>query len=74
MRPQAVRRSARACGPRYTTDDVREIPIVDPEQRQVRWLALGGNGRCEPIQSSRLIALEPAEPQAAIHWPAAAQS
>ncbi len=60
--------------PFYAAHDVQEILIVDPEQQQVHWLALDGDGRCEPIQSSRLIALGLAELQTAIHWPAAAQS
>jgi Uma2 family endonuclease len=60
--------------PFYAAHEVDEILIVDPEQQQVHWLALAGDGRYEPIQSSRLIALGQAELQAAIHWPAGAQS
>lgn len=45
---------------------MQETRILDPDACKVHWLALAGNGRYEPTQSSRLIALGQAELQAAI--------
>lgn len=54
--------------PFYAAHHVEEILVVDPDAREVHWLALI-NGRYEPIERSQLIALGPAELARRIDWP-----
>lgn len=52
----------------YAAHHVDEILIVDPDTRQVHWLALTAN-RYEPVERSALIELGPAELAQRIDWP-----
>ncbi len=54
--------------PFYAAHHVDEILIVDPNTRQVHWLALTA-GRYEPIKRSALIELGPAELARQLDWP-----
>jgi Uma2 family endonuclease len=54
--------------PFYAAHEVQEILIVDPDARQVRWLALA-DGDYKPIEQSRLIELGPAQLAKLISWP-----
>jgi Uma2 family endonuclease len=54
--------------PFYAEHHVDEILLVDPEERQVTWLALR-DGEYEPVQRSGLIDLGPAELAAQLDWP-----
>lgn len=54
--------------PFYADHGVRELLIVDPQERAVHWLALHGD-RYEPIERSALIDLGAAELAGAIAWP-----
>jgi Uma2 family endonuclease len=54
--------------PFYAEHRVEEVLIVDPEKRTVDWLSLSGEGY-EPVQTSGLIELEPAELARRIDWP-----
>ena len=53
----------------YAAHDVGELLIVDPQERSVQWLALQTGGEYQPIESSALIALGPAELAERIDWP-----
>lgn len=55
--------------PFYAAHNVNELLIVDPQQREVHWLALGSDGTYEPVQHSQLIDLSAAGLAAAIDWP-----
>jgi Uma2 family endonuclease len=55
--------------PFYAERGVDEVLIVDPRKRQVEWLALGPDGRYEPITRSRLIEAGPAELAGRLDWP-----
>lgn len=52
----------------YAKHDVDELLIVDPQERQVHWLALGEGGY-RSIERSALIELGPDELAAQIDWP-----
>ncbi len=54
--------------PFYAAHHVDELLILDPNTRQVHWLALTAN-RYEPIEHSNLIDLGPAELAQRIDWP-----
>jgi Uma2 family endonuclease len=54
--------------PFYAAHHVDEILIVDPDTRQVHWLALTAE-RYEPIERSALIELGPVELGRRIDWP-----
>lgn len=54
--------------PFYAAHDVEEIVIVNPDARDVRWLALA-EGDYRPIEQSRLIDLGPAQLAKLIRWP-----
>lgn len=54
--------------PFYAAHHVDEILVLDPDVREVHWLALA-NGRYEPIERSKLIELGPAELAQRIDWP-----
>lgn len=56
--------------PFYAAHDVDEVLIVDPQTREVHWLALTG-GNYEPTEHSNLIELGPAELVEQIDWPLA---
>ena len=53
----------------YAAHGVGELLIVDPQTRQVQWLALDASGRYSPIDQSALIALRPDELSERIDWP-----
>jgi len=59
---------SRAKLPFYAARGVDEVLLVDPADRTVTWLALGG-GEYQPVMRSRLIELGPAEVAARIDWP-----
>lgn len=52
----------------YAAHAVRELLIVDPHERTVRWLALS-DGRYEPVERSGLIEMSAAELTRLIDWP-----
>jgi Uma2 family endonuclease len=54
--------------PFYAARGVRELLIVDPRERTVRWLALGEAGY-EPVERSGLIEMGAAELGGLIDWP-----
>jgi Uma2 family endonuclease len=54
--------------PFYAAHHVDEVLIVDPDDRQIHWLALG-DGRYEPIERSALIDLGPTKLASLIDWP-----
>ncbi|MGA7705555.1 MAG: Uma2 family endonuclease [Solirubrobacteraceae bacterium] len=54
--------------PFYAAHHVDEVLIVDPDNRQIHWLALTAD-RYEPIERSALIALGPAELAGRLDWP-----
>lgn len=54
--------------PFYAAHDVSEVLIVDPQAREIHWLALT-EGRYEPVKRSSLIDLGPAELTQRIEWP-----
>lgn len=54
--------------PFYADHGVRELLIVDPRERTVRWLALNG-GRYEPVERSGLIEMSAARLAELIDWP-----
>ena len=53
----------------YAAHGVDELLIVDPQKRTLHWLALQRSGEYQPIDSSTLIALGPAELGELIDWP-----
>jgi Uma2 family endonuclease len=53
--------------PFYAAHDVDEVLIVDPQERSVSWLALGG-GAYRPIERSELIDLGARELAAKLDW------
>jgi Uma2 family endonuclease len=53
----------------YAAHGVEELLIVDPEERTVTWLALGG-GEYSPTKRSGLVDLGPRELAELIDWPA----
>lgn len=55
--------------PFYAAQHVQEILIIDPDAREVHWLALTDEGRYEPIEHSRLIEMGPAALAQRIDWP-----
>ena len=54
--------------PFYAAHHVDEILILDPDTREVHWLALA-DGEYKPIERSALIELGPAELEQRINWP-----
>lgn len=52
----------------YAAHEVDELLIVDPEKKQVHWLALA-DGRYVPVERSGLIELGPDELAKRIEWP-----
>jgi Uma2 family endonuclease len=55
--------------PHYAAHGVKEVVIVDPGTRSVRWLALR-EGEYRPVQRSAVIDLAPDQLAAAVDWPA----
>lgn len=53
----------------YAAHGVDELLIVDPEERRVDWLGLETDGRYQPVERSKLLALGPAELAGRIDWP-----
>lgn len=53
----------------YAARGVDELLIVDPENREVHWLALQAGGEYQPIEQSALVALGPAQLAEQIDWP-----
>jgi Uma2 family endonuclease len=53
----------------YAAHDVGELLIVDPQERQVHWLALQSGGEYQPVERSGLIALGAGELAEQIDWP-----
>ena len=53
----------------YANRGVDEVVIVDPDTHTVHWLARAGDSSYEPVESSAVIELGPAELAAAIDWP-----
>jgi Uma2 family endonuclease len=56
--------------PFYAKHGVEELVIVDPQQRTVKWLALGPDGVYAPVEPSGLTDLSAAELGKSIDWPA----
>lgn len=54
--------------PFYAAHRIDEVLVVDPDTREVHWLALT-DGRYEPCEYSKLIELGPAELTREIDWP-----
>ncbi|MDQ6746251.1 MAG: Uma2 family endonuclease [Actinomycetota bacterium] len=54
--------------PYYAAHHVEEVLIVDPQERQLHWLALEA-GEYRPVERSGLMELAPAELAARIDWP-----
>lgn len=54
--------------PFYAAHRVDEVLVIDPETREVHWLALTDR-RYEPTERSKLIELGPAELARQIDWP-----
>jgi Uma2 family endonuclease len=54
--------------PFYASHEVDEILILDPDERQIHWLALN-EGKYEPIARSRLIDLDADQLARQIRWP-----
>ncbi|MDQ6745774.1 MAG: Uma2 family endonuclease [Actinomycetota bacterium] len=52
----------------YAAHGVQELLIIDPQQRQLHWLALAGEGY-EPVERSGLVDLGSAELAERIDWP-----
>lgn len=55
--------------PYYAAHHVDEVLIVDPQKREVHWLALGDSGEYEPTQRSALVELGSGELAQQIDWP-----
>lgn len=55
--------------PFYAARRVAELLIIDPDQRTVRWLALGAGGSYDDVTGSALIDLTAAALHDAIDWP-----
>ena len=55
--------------PFYAERVVDEVLIVDPREREVKWLGLQPHGRYEPITRSGLIEAGPAELADRLDWP-----
>jgi Uma2 family endonuclease len=53
----------------YAKHTVDELLIVDPQEREVHWLALQPDGQYLAIERSALIELGPAELAELINWP-----
>jgi Uma2 family endonuclease len=53
----------------YAAHSVDELLVVDPQKRDVRWLALQPSREYQPIARSALIALGPDELAERIDWP-----
>jgi Uma2 family endonuclease len=53
----------------YARRGVDELLIVDPQERRVHWLGLGGDGEYRPLEVSGLIELGAAELADRIDWP-----
>ena len=53
----------------YAAHRVDELLIVDPEKRQVDWLALTPGGKYASVERSGLIALGPSELAKQVDWP-----
>jgi Uma2 family endonuclease len=52
----------------YAAHQVDELLIVDPQERQVHWLGMAGEGY-EPLERSTLIDLGPDELATRLSWP-----
>ena len=52
----------------YAAHDVGELLMVDPEKREVHWLALRPGREYQPIERSALVALGPVELAERIDW------
>lgn len=55
--------------PFYAARGVEELLLADPEQRTVRWLALGGDGAYHQTKHTRLIDLDAGGLAERIAWP-----
>jgi Uma2 family endonuclease len=53
----------------YARHQINELLIVDPQERQVHWLALQPDGQYLAVERSVLVALGPAELAERIDWP-----
>jgi hypothetical protein len=55
--------------PFYAAHRFAELLIIDPDQRTVRWLALGAGASYDDVAGSALIDLTAAALHDAIDWP-----